>query len=230
VAVLRLYFGQTGTTANRNAFLSQAAGGGVAGSFSTTETVGFTGASGTGAGGQIADAPSATVSQAAGVGVAGSIGRGDAGSLVGASGTGLVGQLTPTFAVPSAVGIGLAGSILAGLSGGGTSKRPIEEDAPKRRDPRIRTGLLPLQKRSTPPKAEPEPDLLPPYRSPTPPLAPAVEPPRLEAPSSALSIFEQIKRDVLDARDQSDIERLLNAHDEDERDIAEIEAMLELLD
>lgn len=114
--------------------------------------------------------------------------------------------------------------------GNGGKKKPQEVEAPKRRDPRLKPAFEQLAKRPTAPKAEPEANPLPPYRDP-PRLAPASQPvPALDAHDGAVPIFEQIRRDIMDAMDRSDIERLLAAHDDDERDIADINDMLEIVD
>lgn len=220
-----------GVASNLAVFIVGVSGAGIARAASDQVDKGITGVSGTGVAGSVIPSPMAVIVGVSGVGVA----RGPSTSIQaffqGAFGVGVAGQIiaSPGGNLTGCSGTGVAGQITVTISGGGGKRLDGEEES-RRRDPRLRTGLVPLKKRPAPPKADPEIEALPPFSDP--PLVPAIgEPlPSPDAPATAVSIFEQIRRQVLDARDQSDIERLLSTHDEDERDIADIDAMLALID
>lgn len=207
---------------------------GQAGSIVPSDAPGtFTGVSGTGTAGILAPLVATTINVVAGIGVAGSLVPSvQVGTLQGVSGVGSAGTIGVGVGgnFVGVQGSGVAGIITVSISGGGGKKKLEEPEAPKRRDPRLKPAFEQLAKRPKPPKAADDGDVLPPYRDP-PPLAPSIEPaPVLDAPSAVLPFHEQIRRQVMDALDQSDIERLLYSHDQDEQDIADIDAMLEFLD
>ncbi len=208
--------GQAGPlTSSVQAFLGGGIGGGVAG---------------IGVAGRIGVGPT----QAFGTGVAGTFTPVVAVTVPGTSATGIAGSLltvNPAANPLGASGGGQAGNITIIVSGGGGNLPLDERDAaPRRNDPRVRTGLLPLNKRPQRPAPQPKADPLPPYRDPAPAPVVAEALPTMDAPTAAVSIYDHIRQQMLDARDESDIERLIQRHDQDEQDIADIEAMLELMD
>lgn len=214
-------------------------GGGVVGPLYEIETIVPPRAVGIGVVGAIAPTTSNLPHGAAGVGVAGSIyasgyaldisatGVGVAGTVAsfvraeaigGAVGAGLAGTIgAPAFSYPAAAfGVGIAGKITVTVSGGGTSWRK-------------NTGLEPVRKRPPQNVSAPKPKpLVPPaglFRAPPPPIAPRYTTPVDDIGDGLQSTdFMSVMARIEAATKETE----RNRHDE--ADIADIMAMLELID
>jgi hypothetical protein len=223
-----------------------ASGVGIAGSLNGEVDAALTGVSGIGLAGSIT-LRYVNFAGAAGTGVAGILFESEQAFLLGVSGSGIVGPITANpqaFLFGSAVGVGVAGQIISPIiggqpvqpagvgvagqitvtiSGGGTSRKP-------------NTGLEPVKKRPPRPiKPFKAKVVLPPSLDISPPLAPAE--------TSPIDHIEYAQRDLLplearihEAMDATDIERMLQHLDDeeerqrqDEADIADITAMLEMM-
>lgn len=105
---------------------------------------------------------------------------------------------------------------------GGTSFRLSEQDR-RRRDPRLRTGLERGTNARTPiapaPRGLPVPSFLPAKSQ-----APEASPPLIHDGGWTPEMYGQLSQDIASAHHEMD------ARAEDDRDIADIEAMLEFID
>lgn len=215
--------------ANANA-LTGVSGTGIARSLTPLVATTINGVSGTGVARALAMLDLLTLAPAVGIGVAGIVTTSSTAlTIMSAVGVGVAGQILggPDGALARAVGIGIAGTITVMLSGGGGGDTSRLVEQPKRRDDRIKTGLLPLERRPVAPKPAPKKPLLPPTFD-APPLAPEGQPPIPDVAPATLYAFDDIARQITEAESAHAVGLKQSEHDE--QDIADVLAALEMLD
>jgi hypothetical protein len=227
--------------ASDGALLIGASGTGTAGSFGKSVSIGITQAAGSGVAAAVLLANFSTIGSASGTAVAGSFanlvqafpleafGTGVAGTVLGqstapnlaqASGIGVANQIGPSGTQFGAACVGISGVIIGVLSGGGGS--PYKP----------RYGLEPIKKRPKPPEQpRPKVSLPPALRGTAPPIAPRETTP-IDDIEYAHHDLRSLEARIMEAKRATERQRQDEAERrrQDEADIADIKAILELLD
>ena len=220
-SVGRLAIGQLSQNGTTNANLSQAAGIGAAGPLAANDGALLIGASGGGTAGSFGKSVSIGITQAAGSGVAGTVlGQRSEPNLLQAAGIGVANQISPGGIQLVAACVGISGVITAAISGGGGSPyKPRYGLEPVKKRPK------------PPEQPKPKAFLPPAPRGTAPPIAPLettpiddVEYAHHDLRSLEARIMEAKRATERQRQDDAERQRQVEA------DIADVMAILELLD